>query len=258
MERKRKGLLTAVEFEKIQEKVDSFIVPDDIGRIPSKIASGFSGFTADQWRNWTVLYSLCSLKDILPHRDFQCWHLFVKACYLFCRQKITIQELDTADKLLMEFCETFQCIYGKDYCCINLHLHGHLHSCILDHGPVYAFWVFAFERMNGVIGSFHTNCHDISVQLMRRALEKDKYCIDHWPQEYREEFISLIAKSIYDKGSLMQASLTEILQSDQKILSEVIQPLPPVHEAVLDCHHKDAIKSVIRSLIDGFSTVCKM
>ena len=44
----------------IQSKVDSFVTPNDIGRIPNKIASGFSGFTAEQWRNWTIIFSLSS------------------------------------------------------------------------------------------------------------------------------------------------------------------------------------------------------
>lgn len=68
----------------IQRKVDSFVVPDDVGRIPSKISSGFSGFTADQWKNWTLLYSLPSLKEYLPPREYDCWLLFVKACSLLC------------------------------------------------------------------------------------------------------------------------------------------------------------------------------
>ena len=102
-----------------------------------------------------------------------------------------MKELDEADEKLMEFCTTFENLYGKDYCNINMHLHGHLHACILDHGPVYAFWLFAFERMNGVIGSFHTNFHDIPVQLMRRALEKDKYGAHYWPREFKDDFIVL-------------------------------------------------------------------
>ncbi len=47
----------------MQQAVDSFVTPSDVGRIPSKIASGFSGFTAEQWRNWTIL---SALKDVLP------------------------------------------------------------------------------------------------------------------------------------------------------------------------------------------------
>ena len=42
----------------IQERVDTLIVPSDIGRIPHKILSGFSSFTADQWKNWVMYYSL--------------------------------------------------------------------------------------------------------------------------------------------------------------------------------------------------------
>ena len=43
----------------IQKKVDSFISPPDIGRVPFKIASGFAGFTAEQWKNWTLFFHCC-------------------------------------------------------------------------------------------------------------------------------------------------------------------------------------------------------
>ena len=57
----------------IQQKVNSFVTPDDVGRIPRKISSSFSGFTAEQWRNWTLIISLYySLKEILPHSHHNC------------------------------------------------------------------------------------------------------------------------------------------------------------------------------------------
>lgn len=52
----------------------------------------------------------------------------------------------------------------------NMHLLAHVTDCIIDHGPVYAFWLYAFERMNGVLGSFQTNNKDITVQLMRKFI----------------------------------------------------------------------------------------
>ena len=45
----------------IQQKVNSFVTPDNVGCVSSKIASSFSGFTAVQWRNWTLIFSLYSL-----------------------------------------------------------------------------------------------------------------------------------------------------------------------------------------------------
>ena len=97
----------------IQYHVDCFVAPSDIGRIPGKIASGFSGFTAEQYRNWTLIFSLSALKDILPNRRFECWHYFVKACYLICRREISVEEAEEADGYLDLFCKRFEELYSK-------------------------------------------------------------------------------------------------------------------------------------------------
>ena len=41
----------------IQEKVDRMIPPPRVGRIPRKIQSDFTAFTADEWKNWIIIYS---------------------------------------------------------------------------------------------------------------------------------------------------------------------------------------------------------
>ncbi len=54
---KGNGIMCESEFIKIQEKIDSVLVPARIGRLPGKIASAFSGFTAEQWMLWVIVYS---------------------------------------------------------------------------------------------------------------------------------------------------------------------------------------------------------
>ena len=44
------SLIQPSHFEGIQNFVDSISVPSDIGHIPLKIGSGFSGFKADQFK----------------------------------------------------------------------------------------------------------------------------------------------------------------------------------------------------------------
>ena len=44
----------------------------------------------------------------------------------------------------------------------------HLHECIRDYGPLNHFWLFAFERFNGVLGRLPTNNRSIEVQMMKR------------------------------------------------------------------------------------------
>ena len=43
------------QYSNVQGYVDNVVVPSDVGRIPYKIVSGFSGFTADQFKNWIIL-----------------------------------------------------------------------------------------------------------------------------------------------------------------------------------------------------------
>ena len=50
----------------------------------------------------------------------------------------------------------------------NMHLHSHLVNCMLDYGLVNNFWLFSFERFNGVLGDFKTNQRAVELQLMRK------------------------------------------------------------------------------------------
>ena len=63
----------------IEQRIKNLNIPGDIGRIPSKIGNNFSGFTADQWKHWTCIYSLVALEGVIPQQDYACWSLFVKA-----------------------------------------------------------------------------------------------------------------------------------------------------------------------------------
>lgn len=233
------NLLSSSNFKDIQDRVDSFFTPEDVGCIRTKIASGFS---ADEWHNWTIIFSLSCLKDILPHNHYNCWQLFVKACYLLCRCTIILDQLHTAD----QFCKSFkqQFTLWKP---INLHLHAHLSECILDYGPVYSFWLFPFECLNGVLGSFHTNCHDISLQLIRRFLDTHEFGTHTWPVEYRDELSHVILRCVYNKGSLMQSSLEHLVRSTDLHVGNIVEPLPPVRESALEPHQQLSVLSSIHS-----------
>lgn len=160
--------------------------------------------------------------------------MFVKACHLLCRRKISSQELSDADLQLELFCKTFEQLYGKERCNINLHLHGHLNECVLDYGPVYSLWLFSFERLNGIMESFSTNCRDVSLQLMRRFVCMHESGIANWPEEFRTDFSSILESRRYCKGSLMQSSLEF---TDPLIPSCIICPLPPLTESAFEPHN---------------------
>ena len=129
---KSQGLLTQKDFTDIQKTVNEIEVPSDIGRIPSKIASGFSDFTADQWKHWILLYSTIGLKNRLPSENFRNWSVFVNACTLLSSPSLTLDAVNRGHSKLVEFCEGFQQLYGNASCTINMHLACHLKDCLLE------------------------------------------------------------------------------------------------------------------------------
>ena len=75
-----RGYISREKLQMIQERVNSCIVPSGIGRIPVKIQSVFSNFTADQWKNWVLYFSILVLHDIITGGVMECWQHFVLAC----------------------------------------------------------------------------------------------------------------------------------------------------------------------------------
>ena len=148
---KESNILKERDFEMLQDKVDSMNVPPNIGRIPRKVKSGFASFTADEWKHWILIYSLFALYEVLPTRDYNCWYVFVEACQLLCQATITKMQVLHAHDLLVKFCKTFEELYGFQMCTPNMHMACHLKDCILDYGPIPAFWCFSFERYNGTM-----------------------------------------------------------------------------------------------------------
>ena len=140
------GLLTKEDLLVIQLRVDAMKVPASVGRLPRKIASGYSAFTADQWKNWTLIYSSIALRDVLPAKDYQIWMLFVRAVFYFTRTIISNADLERADAFLLRFCMEVEKHYGKAFCTPNMHMSLHLSQCVKDFGPLYAFWCYSFER----------------------------------------------------------------------------------------------------------------
>ena len=162
------GLLSKQDIQTMEKRIKEFDVGTGLGRLPHKISANYGCYTASQWKNWTLIYSLFVLDGLLPEEHMRCWQAFVLACKFLTRPVITVMELQKADLMILQFCQKFELLYGKSKVKPNMHLHGHLKECVLDYGPIYHFWCFGFERFNGILSSFKTNNRCIEIQLMRK------------------------------------------------------------------------------------------
>ena len=91
------------DFDIVQDRILNCILPIGVERIPRKISSQFYSLTADEWKNWTLLYSLMVLHDILPAEHLACWKMFVSACTIYCSSVISLVDIDKASELMDEF-----------------------------------------------------------------------------------------------------------------------------------------------------------
>src|ERR1051325_9500163 len=148
------GVLTTSVLKIIQKTMDRFQVPSDIGRIPNKIdcGEGFSNFTTDQWRTFFTMYATVTLWKHLWGHDRKILHHFVRICSILVSCILEINSVREAHWRLIEIVKLIEEYYGRDKITPNLHLSLHLAECTDNFGPLYAFWCFSFERMNGVLG----------------------------------------------------------------------------------------------------------
>ncbi|KAL3858312.1 hypothetical protein ACJMK2_012906 [Sinanodonta woodiana] len=194
----------------IQEKIELIQCPSDVGKLPQKFSS-FGSFTADQWKNWTILFSVFALKDVLKSDDLECWRAFVLACKNLCTRTMKKSNVKLAQKLLLSFCERFEKLYGEDRVTPNMHMHAHLDQCINDFGPIYSFWLFSFERENGILGSMPINRRNIEIQLMRKFIKNlhslDIVCNLNILSDFGSEFNKLFGlDELPDRGTLSEMS----------------------------------------------------
>lgn len=237
------GLIT--DNAHIQRVVDSFLVPSDLGKIPYKIASNFASLTADQLKNWVLYFSLIALKGVLPQPHFECWRKFVLACRALCRRSIKRVNIDLAHGLLVSFCRKFEELYGSGRVTPNMHLHCHLSDCVRQYGPIYSFWLFSFERYNGILGAVPTNMKQVEVQMFRKFMRNIEVLHISIPETIRDQehakFIR--AKLGSDQGNQRGAVHDTILPLDIAEFADVTKMATRHFSVVSDWSaHADAYK----------------
>ena len=251
----------------LEKQICSFVTPDGIGRLPSNIGSNFGGFTADQWKNWTLIYSPILLRGMIGDEHWRCWMLFVKACSIYISRLLRLTAAEEANERMVAFCKMFQRLHGEKACTMNMHLHMHLKECIVDYGATNGFWLYAFERYNGILGSFHTNNRSVECQLMEKFTEQQLISCTSELNIYDEDFLHTLPNQLpaYQNSSLETSNIVLVAElpfapiqiSPDLYVSyaKQIKPIPPYQERFLASSSHEMLLQVLQ-LIFGPSASC--
>ena len=259
-------ILTRQDIDRMETEMSELHAPHSVGRLPLKIGTGFSGFTADQWKNWTVGYSAVVLRGVLPSEHLRYWLMFVKACTLLCTRCLVKENVELAHQYLHMFCKMFLEVNGPASCTPNMHLHLHLKECLYDYGPPYAFWCYAFERYNGLLGSFPTNQRNIGSQLMKKCLLLQELYSQEFPTEGACFKDLILQHSSSSTGGLMMSMREDVMQVvelSKPIFSEDLdysatgyeKCLPPFKQVVLDSDQIASLQSTYKLLYPSYTEI---
>ena len=146
--------MTKAKLDTVNERQEQLKIPSDLGRIAKSVSENYKTLKADEWKHWTMVYSIYCLHKVIPNRDLAIWSLFVQGCFLICRPVVTQADIENAHALFEKFCTDFELRYDSSYLVPNFHMSLHIKECLEDFGSVYAYWCFGFERYVVISVSF--------------------------------------------------------------------------------------------------------
>lgn len=117
-------------------------------------------YKASEFYNFILFYSLPTLINYLPDKYFQHWLLFVIALFNLLKKKITIQDIEEAEKLFKLYVKQIEELYSDRELSYNVHQLLHLALSVRRWGPLWATSAFPFENFNGFLANcVHGNKH---------------------------------------------------------------------------------------------------
>ena len=121
----------------------------------------------------------------------------------------------------------------------------------MDFGPADAFWLFACERLNGILGSVPTNHRSIETQLMRK-FSISQQAIESLSDADRTEIDNLLRPFYFHRGSLKHEELVEVPRLERLSIINVADTLctlqHPIKESYLGNDELEAIDGTLRNI----------
>ena len=129
------------DLEIMEKRAKVIKLPADLGWISNKISigKGFSGFTADQWKTFILVYAIPITWDLLSITDREILGNFVRVCSLLVCRIIDNKVLNEAHDRLLRIGQLIEKHYGEHLITPNVHLSLHIAECCRDYGPLYSF-----------------------------------------------------------------------------------------------------------------------
>lgn len=100
------------------------------------------------------------------------FQLLSAATYKLCQKSMTIEEVNDAGRRFNQFADQFEEFYGAENVTMNIHLLRHVADEVRKSGPLWAYSMFGFEAMNGVLVKSVKGPSSVIQQITKRYILK--------------------------------------------------------------------------------------
>ncbi|CAD6227949.1 GSCOCG00012023001-RA-CDS, partial [Cotesia congregata] len=136
----------------------------EVSRTPRAMSDRIH-WKAHEWIIWLLFYSLPTLKSIFSRELLEHWSLLVEAIAILSKSSIMPSEIFYAERLLLEFIEKTETLYGKEFVSFNVHLLSHLKKSVLNWGPVSTHSAFLYEDYNQNLQKYVKSSNGVALQV---------------------------------------------------------------------------------------------
>lgn len=154
----------------LNERILALKPNSEVVRKPRSLAHR-SDFKASEFRSMLLYYFPICLPGCVPDEFVKHVRLLSFAVYTLLQSTITPEEIDEAEKMLLQFVKQHERLFGKESMVMNAHLIEHLAQDVRELGPLWCHSAFPFERNNGVLLKKVTGTTDVLLQI------SSKYCL---------------------------------------------------------------------------------
>lgn len=124
-----------------------------------------SNFKASELMYLLWYYLRYAIVGILPTKVVKNFEKLSAASYILCQKEIKFDEARKACRLLVDFADEFEQIYGAGAVTMNIHLCKHFENTLFNCGPLWACCMFGFESKIGDLRKQVKGTTDILLQI---------------------------------------------------------------------------------------------
>lgn len=143
--------------------------PKSITRTPRDLKE-MKTWRAHEWRSFLLHYGLVCMDGVMNRQNLEHFGMLSAAFYILLQKSISTDDLQLAERYLVQYVYFTQQHYGKTAMTYNVHLLLHVISAVQKFGPLFAQNMFVFEGENRHLGQMLTSPGRVPLQLTRRYL----------------------------------------------------------------------------------------